>query len=233
MPEEAKSLLEQSPRLGWSTSRAAIHGQILYNPDSFASVLLAAIVDRYGLESVQWSPVGLREQVYLDFGKPLPDWQSNRLMAAISVLTSNDFYKRLPRFITICNLFEGNIFQPEDFYPADCLTMAWGVTEATLIEPPDGSLEYVFSESIRRYAQVMLDTEGIVDPPTALQWVAGQNWHPDFRAFSGMPQIFMAEYEVQSGRSEEINAIIQTRLGTWATQMSQLLSPERLAQAYA
>src|SRR4051812_19317451 len=84
--------------------------QLLRDPDTFATTLLVLFVDRYGMEAMEWHPRAIAAQLADDFGVAVPAFTLDKLMAAITVLTTDYFYKNLSRFIDLCNVLSGDSF---------------------------------------------------------------------------------------------------------------------------
>jgi hypothetical protein len=183
---------------------------LLANEETFATVLVTIFLDLYGMEALEWSPETIQMEFRDDFGLELPKGNLDKLMAAIGILTTDDFYKRLPVFVQYCNVLSGDDFRPDVFDPADAMECAWGIVEGLLLSPPEE--EEPFSDEIRSYIGRTLDEEGIKDAPDvlgiALRNVAGDantDWSPDFSAMSLTdPTMFAAEYQVQQDKGREI-----------------------------
>ena len=99
--------------------------------------MLVLAVDTYGTECTKWTPQTIKAEIEDDFHLKLPQPNLERLLAAIQLLTTDDFYIALPDFITLCNVLSGGTFDPRHWDPADAVEIAWGVTEALLISPPE------------------------------------------------------------------------------------------------
>lgn len=142
--------------------------ELLQNPQTFASTLVIIFVDRYGTEGMTWAPQTIRMQMTDDFGD-MTDIGFDRLMAGITLLTTNYFYKNVSRFIDLCNVLSGNSFSPAEVIPASVDECAWGITEAMLLAPPDFQEDpEPFCEDIRNYLRAVLDSEGFVKAPDVL-----------------------------------------------------------------
>lgn len=141
----------------------------LQHPDTFATTLLAIFVDTYGTEALQWSPQSIRLELQDDFAIQLPDLCLDKLMVGISLLVSNEFFKRLPTFIRFCNILSGANVNPAVFDPADAKECAWGMTEALLLAPPGDEDPEPFTLEIRKYLGKVLDMEGIREAPDLLR----------------------------------------------------------------
>ncbi|NDD52283.1 hypothetical protein EBZ39_00125 [bacterium] len=158
-----------------------------------------------------------------EFNIDLPQHSFDKLMAAIYILTTDRFYKSLPEFITFCNVLDGEEYRPDIFDPADAEEVAWGITEAVLISPPDESDPEPFSEEIRAYIGATLDREGIINPPDILRIaLRAARVAPSIQDFSDDPEMFNAVYDLESGKTEDINRTIVLRTQLLAEQLAAL-----------
>jgi hypothetical protein len=105
--------------------------------ETFASVLLTLFIDKFGTEGLQWDPATIAMEIEEDFHVELPQQSMDKLMVAIQLLTTDRFFKSLPDFINFCNILDGDTYNPDMWDPADAEEVAWGITEALLISPPD------------------------------------------------------------------------------------------------
>ena len=107
------------------------------NESSYATTLLLCYIDSYGTEGLEWDPMTIRHEIEEDNNIRLSNKNFNKLMAAINVATTDQFYTSLPEFIDLCNILSGDVLDPRWFDPADPGECAWGITEALFISPPD------------------------------------------------------------------------------------------------
>ena len=189
---------------------------------TFTTVLLTAFVDAYGTEGVAWAPDTIRMEVEDDFNLKLPKPNFDRLMAGISLLLTNDFYRSLPDFIAMCNVLSGDVYDPRSWDPADALEVAWGITEAALIEPPEE--DEPFTAEILGYIGSVLDDEGIMEAPDILK-LAMRSKTPLTNIqgdFTDDPTMFAAIYEFEKGKTDEIDRSVKQNLQTLAAQLDTL-----------
>lgn len=176
----------------------------LENPDTYATTLLTIVYDVYGTDVLEWTPETLRLEVMDDFNVEMPKINVDKIMAAVSIITSDDFYKNLSRFITLCNILSGSEFNPLVFDPADSIEIAWGITEAMLLYPPDD--DEPFTNEIRHYIGATLASEGIGNPPDVLRIAKyDPNMFPDpLSNFAEDPEMYSAAYKTNEGKAAEI-----------------------------
>jgi hypothetical protein len=183
------------------------------SPQTFASVLLTVFLDRFGMDGLSWEPNTITLEIEEEFDVELPQCVLDKLMAAISILTSDTFYISLPDFITFCNVLSGDTYRPDMFDPADSAEVAWGITEGLLISPPEEEQNGPFSDEIRAYVGAVLDQEGIINAPDVLQIALRKaNVSDAANQFSDDPEMFNAVYDVEAGKSAEINSIITEKV---------------------
>ena len=188
-----------------------------------ATVLLTMFLDRFGTEALEWDPATIALEVEDEFDVDLPQLSLDRLIVAIQILTTNRFFKRLPDFIAFCNVLDGDPFQPDTFDPADAEEVAWGITEALLISPPEDDDPEPFTDEIRAYIGSVLDSEGILNPPDILRIALRiVNVSPAMKDFSDDPTMFNAIYDVEAGKTEDINQSIRFRTELLTEQLAAL-----------
>jgi hypothetical protein len=107
--------------------------------------------------------------------------------------------------------------------PADAEEIAWGVTEALMIEPPDENDPDPFTNEIRSYIGAVLDSEGIINPPDILRIaMRNNNVSKNMTDFSDDPEMFNAVYDLEAGKTEDINNTLRMKTKLLAEQMAAL-----------
>ena len=193
------------------------------SPETCATVLLTLFLDAFGTEGLEWDPSTIALEVEEEFKVDLPQEAFDKLIAAIQILTTDRFFKNLPDFIMFCNVLDGEEYRPDVFNPADAEEVAWGITEALLISPPDESDQELFSDEIRAYIGAVLDQEGIINPPDILRIaLRAARVAPSIGDFSDDPQMFNAVYDLETGKTEDINQTIVLRTKLLAAQLAAL-----------
>ncbi len=213
---------------------ATLDGQrvrdVFTSPDSFATTLLTLFVDMYGTEGFSWDPETIRLQLNDDLQlendkrNRIPEANLDRLMAAINLILSDDFYKSLPDFVTYCNVLAGDAYDPRTWDPNDAVEIAWGITEGLLISPPDDNDDTPFTEEITAYIGTVLNQEGIINPPDVLK-IAIRDIEPATVVageYADDPAMFSAIYSFESGKTEEINNIVKASLQRLSDQLALL-----------
>jgi len=197
---------------------------MLEDEEAFATVIMAIVLSNYGAEALSWLPQTLLAELKDDFGAELPPANVSRLVAGQILLTSDDFYKRPPSFVNICNLLAGS--EPSELFDkADAVECAWGITEALLLAPPEDDDESPFHPEILRYLSEVVKEEGIVNPPDVLR-LAVQHTAVGQSDYSGFdvedPSAFSAQYGIAADRSAEIEDTLRENLRSMLLQLSQI-----------
>lgn len=207
-----------------ATLDAQIIQQAFMSADSFATTLLTLFVDMYGTAGFNWDPETIRMELEEDLRVKIRQANFDRLMVAINLIKSDDFYQSLPDFISYCNILSGDTYDPRNWDPADAAEIAWGMTEALLIQPPDDEEENPFAEEIVAYIGQVLNQEGIITPPDILK-VAVRDNDPAMMVAGGYsddPEMFNAIYDFESGKTEEIDQLVKANLQRLAQQLQSL-----------
>ena len=205
------------------SARLEVLKKALVDQNTFASVLLVIAVDRLELEMLQWDPETIRMELDQTFEIKMPDPCFNKLMAAVTIVTSDAFYKDLPTFIALCNALCDGSVETDQWEPADALEIAWGIVESMLVWPPQGKDPFV--PQILEYIAAALKDEGIMDPPDVLKlgMLAGsKEWKQVQDTFSEDPEMFAAIYETEQAKTAEINNIVKQRLTLLFEQLQAL-----------
>lgn len=191
--------------------------------ETFASVLLTLFLDRFGLEALDWDPATRVLEIEEEFDVDLSQQACDKLETAIQILTTDRFHKSLPDFIAFCHVLNGDLYHPNTFDPADAEDVAWAMTESLLISPPEENDREPFSDEIRAYIGQVLDKEGIINAPDILRVALRKaRVSPSIKDFSDDPDMFHAIYDVESGKTEDINETIRTKTQILAMQLAAL-----------
>ena len=196
--------------------------QVWTNPESFTTTLLTLFIDTYGTEATTWTPETVLLQVEEDFQVPLPQANFDRLMTGIALLTTNAFFKSLPDFVNWCNILAGDSYDPNLWDPADAGEVAWGITEAMLLAPPDE--DEPFTDEIRAYIGKVLDGEGILQPPDVLR-LALRGGDPSMNLpdeYANDPAMYAAIYGAAADRGQAITNMLTDGLRRLSQQLEAL-----------
>ena len=193
------------------------------SPETFSSVLLTLFLDKFGVEALDWDPATITMEVEEEFDVDLPQLSLDKLITAIQLLTADRFFKNLPDFIAFCNIMGGDTYRPDMWDPADAEEVAWGITEAMLISPPEDDDPEPFTDEIRAYIGAVLDSEGIINPPDILRIALRvARVSPNMEDFSDDPMMFNAVYDLEAGKTEDINQSIRLKTNLLIQQLAAL-----------
>lgn len=195
------------------------------NEEAFATTLLVVATNRFPADFLTWDPETIRLEIEDDFNiVPAPS-AYNKLMAAVTLMTTDKFYKSLPDFIMLCNVLSHGTFDPRTWDPADAMEIAWGITEALLIWPPDPNDESPFSDTILAYIGHAIRDEGIMVPPDVLRLGLREDTDALKKVqgeYSDDPTMFNAIYDMEHEKTDEINNEIKRRLRQLMQQLDSL-----------
>lgn len=197
--------------------------EVWTSKETFGSVLLTLFLDRFGTEALEWDPATITMEIEEEFDVDLPQLTLDRLMVAIQILTTDKFFKSLPDFVTFCNVLDGDVYAPDTLDPADAEEVAWGITEALLISPPDDDDPEPFTDEIRAYIGATLDKEGIINAPDILRIaLRTARVSPNMEEFSDDPMMFNAIYDLEAGKTEDINQSLRLKTQLLVAQLQAL-----------
>lgn len=191
--------------------------KIWTDPQSFTSTLTVLLLDTFGDDALTWDPETIQYELRDEVGVTLPPGNFARLMLGRQLLTTDGFWRNLRDFITACNIMSGSL--PGDFDPADADEMAWGITEALILAPPD-DLDHAFSPEILAYIGHVTAAEGLRIPPDVLRIGTTSPTFPT--EFTDDPIMFQATYTVWQERADEINKTVRDGYQRLARQLQAL-----------
>ena len=195
---------------------------VLMDQDAYATTLTVILIDVLGTDYFTWAPETIRREVLDEFQAELPSKNLHKIMAVIALITTDDFYNNLPRFIQLCNVLADDEFDPFVFDPADSAEMAWAITEAMLLDPPEDP-EHAFADEIRYYIGEVTSEEGIVNPPDVLGIAKRDTHSPDpIGAFADDPVMYNAFWDAQRDKGDWLNEMLRERLQELMSQVTSL-----------
>ena len=185
---------------------------MLVHPGSMATLLHAIAYKEFGEELYEWEP----ETVYLDindaFGIEMPESNFNKLMALISAVSSDAFYKKWSSFDVVCGaLSDGDPSGHDELLVAE---MAWGVIEVGL----NDSTPSEFSHDVAAAVGALLVNEGFTKPLSSL-------------SFASMPEVYHGsdsggdlrrEDEISTEHAGVVVTFIQEQAALLVSQLSAL-----------
>jgi hypothetical protein len=148
---------------------------IAADPEAFATTLLVLMLDRYGDDEVgragvdilKWHPGTLRVALDELAGGEAPESNFAKLMAAITLLTS-DVLTDVDTFARFCCTINGDPLNPRILQVPSSEDMLWALSEAHLLDEV-GNRDEPLSQEVRHYMGAVLEADGVVDPPDLLR----------------------------------------------------------------
>jgi hypothetical protein len=219
-----QNLTKQSSSSLSKVAPKTVQRAMLLSEDTFTTPLFLLVMDVYGPEALEWAPETIRLELEEDFKLKLPKATLDKIMAAVSLVTTNFFYKDVTRFIEIANILAGDDFQPDEFEPADAEEIMLAITEAMLIWPPDEDKEDTeFSPEIREYIRQVLKEEGILKPFDVLKLAFSDNREMSVNAdFADDPEMFQAIYETQQSKQNDMREMLLNNMDALTKQLRLL-----------
>lgn len=208
--------------------------KILEREDVCGSVLLVYGLDTFGPKMMgqdkeednygePWDPYTLELEYHSACGVQLSPTALDRLMAAISIVTSDDFFQSAARFIPIANVLAGDDFDPQTFDMADPEESSWAVVESLMLSPPDNGQDAaaVFGDEVKGYLGLMLREYGYMTPPRWLSFVKvpGNVTRDDIASDPAMANEFFMNQDSQNAAIDEA---VRNRLLSMAEQLQGL-----------
>lgn len=204
-------------------SKAALQ-QTLSNEEAFATSLMAIVLNEYGTEVFDWDPESLWMALAEDFGVSLRRVNKDKIQAMLLVYTSDLPFVSVEAFNNVCNVFgdsEANFARWDLLSPEECI---WGVYEMMLNvgidrRPNEPAPEY--SHEVRRYIGVILENDGIFDPPDILR-IAEMEPRAGLDQWQDDQTMFNAAYDKSQTEKARLIEFLVHRLLTLLEELNQL-----------
>jgi len=204
---------------------SALLRSFLSSDETYATVLFLILMDTYGHEALEWAPTTIRMQLEEDFSVKLPDGNLDKIMAAITTVTTNYFYQDPVRFVELCNIFSGDDAEHDEFDPADVSEILWGISESFLLWPPeeeDDSYDTKFSAEILEYIRQTLTEEGFLKAPDILG-VSGLDETSFVRdTWSDDPEMYQAIHELHQHKMLDMKFFLHSNFQDLHQQLKVL-----------
>lgn len=216
---------------------SALRRKILTSPESFGTALFMLLLDYYGPETdeeggienpevhqwllLKWAPETIARQIFDDFGVEIPPVNFHKLMAAITIVSTDFFFRDPYRFIVLTNALCGDSFDPMTFDVADAAEMVWAISEALLLAHPEN--ENPFCPEIRMYIAKQLKEEGFASAPDVLRLAIGEDFSGAvMNDFTDDPAMFEAIWTTQNDKTEGITRMLKENLAELQDQLQSL-----------
>lgn len=196
---------------------------LITNEDTHGATMLVWLFDRFGPEALNWHPAVIRQEIAQTVGTTPNDLVFDKLMAAITIVTTDLFFKSADAFQVIASAITGGGFSPDQFDPPDAAECAWAVTEAMLLDPQDDNPE-PFSLDVCRLIGRILRNEGYLSPPDVLRIAIGpEDDSGRLREdYGDDPETLAMIQAGQEQKNQEINETIKDGLSSLLQQIESL-----------
>lgn len=136
---------------------------VLKDDKAPAVALLLIVLAKYGKEGLERQPEFLRDEIQLDFDITLDDLQSDKIQAAMTILTTDLFESQWEVFKTVCHLLNNTPDSFEDHTAIEAEELAVALAHYRLIigEDPD----HPFSDEVKAYAGLVFYEYGMSEAP--------------------------------------------------------------------
>lgn len=192
-------------------------------PDLFATALVGKFIKTFGAEALDWDAATIELEVEEAAGRKLPPGNYARLMAGITILTRDLFFKDLPGFLQLATVLSGDVPVEGMTHEPDALECAWAIIEGLLISPPDDRDEEPFCDDIRKYIGFQLDEEGILAAPDVLEIaIRPTSMSQVASRLPDDPGLREHVIAAASARSDDITQTLATSLATLNQQLHHL-----------
>jgi hypothetical protein len=183
-------------------------------PGSFATTLLAMLIDDYSTDAMSWEPETIRLQIKDTYDVEIPQVNMDKLLGLVSALTTNLFYTSVDTFVPVSNALNDSEVNFLVFDPVEPDEAAWAITEVMLNDPPSKTrpLATRFSEPVRKYIGVSLEIANIDTPPDVLKIaIRPTALKTTEQTFADDPILFAAGYKRSQKQAEEIIQYMRNR----------------------
>jgi hypothetical protein len=136
--------------------------KILEDESAPATALLAIVVKEYGNECFDWDPTLLKAELQRDHDCEISDLQSDKLQAAITILTTDMYESNIAVFESLNYLLNHQHAHLDELNPLEAEELICGLTEAYVIKGE----KMEFSPEVRVYAGIVFHDYGMHKPPT-------------------------------------------------------------------
>lgn len=209
-----------------TTMRETAFKAALENKDSFATTLMAVLLDMYGTQIFDWEPSALAMQINDDFHMQLPEVNSDKIWAMIVAMTTNQFFTNPEIYLNTCKAFAHAEADFAMFRPVTPEEMAWGVTEVLLNNPPDKDLgNDSFSDEVSGITGMLLYQQGVLKAPKMLSFATYPTTNPveDIQTmFADDEPMFAAAMQNQKEQADGVDAHVKELMQVLKEQLHSL-----------
>ena len=142
--------------------------ELLEDKNTFTTTLMAIMYQEYGTEFLDWDPLTINLSIKRDFKVTPSQDNKDKIQAGSIIIGDVSFYQDFEVFATACGVVAMSGYSTDTLVPPDLDDVAWTCLEAKLLD--DEFSGNMFSDDIKRYVGILLDEEGIYDPPSLLDF---------------------------------------------------------------
>lgn len=205
---------------------------VVENPLTSPSLLLVIYTDVAGLEGLTWDPEVVRRTINGECAANIPRENFNKLMAAINIATSDEYWKEVPSFVVLNNALYSGQFDPRVFDLATVAEFTVGLMESGLIWPVD--IESEISVPVLEYMKATCDLEWFVIPPRLLQRLFPTLFtirYDYLVEYKSDPLLYEAIFKKSVQKANEVDSEVYSRL-TLSHQQASSLGLESTTRMY-
>jgi hypothetical protein len=196
--------------------------QLLTDPNAYGTSIVAALLPYYDSDLFNWDPNTIELQLEGDFKLTVPQSTYDKIQAVSSILTTNLFHVDVPVFCTVCSTLNRGIAVTDGFVPAGIEDMAWGLTEANLLEGKE-FWEQGFSDDIARYTGIVLEQSGLYEAVKPFQYVIfPENMSSIMNENLTDELEFKMFWDKQADRKKDVASYVQQKLLQLFEQLKEL-----------
>jgi hypothetical protein len=192
----------------------------LQNRETFATSLLAIMIDTFSTDMVDWEPESLEMEIIDTFKIQLPQVNKDKLWALTNCLTTDQFYQNFYLFNFISQALNDEEVDFSTFSPTSLEGAAWAITEVKLNDPES---ESEFSDEISLYLGALLDFRGMTTIPPILKMARPSGrMSENISRYTEDPEFYAAIQKNQKESSESIMDYVNSRMKELFDELSAL-----------
>ena len=138
---------------------------LLKDKETPASVFLAIVFCEYGAECLNWESQVLRLEILSDFGVELSASQSDKLQAAITIMSTDACENDWQVFNNCIHALNGEPFEHDELYPIDAEQVAAAMPEIEMIRKNFLEEGFKFSDEVNTYIGLIFFEYGLFLAP--------------------------------------------------------------------
>lgn len=199
------------------------HAAVFADTESYATELLVCFVDTFRMDGetgdddpFNWQAESIRLEIEDRYKIRMPAENVDRLMAAISILKSDEFEQKAATFVQFCNVLCGSPVSPDVFDKATVAECSWGYFEARLLDPG-----IKLSAEVRGYLKIAMQDEGLSIPPAALEGTMDDT-SGVLNDYADDVETFQSAWKNKQNRTQEINEAVDENIDELMANLKRL-----------